>query len=195
VPQLAHLRPTSSTGEPLVDQCAPLMMKDSEPQLWQACPFCIITLRTRIGGHGTGVRLVRPRARRRACEERRAPLVGGTPDGRPAGGPGAWRGTLGRDPARRRPDAGRIRHRLGRTRSPSEVTTGYLELARIGSQLFVFGSATCDQTAAPPLFDIFATRISAQPLSSAQLVASKVDPRYTTTCSSLVLWLWSAGSA
>jgi hypothetical protein len=39
-----------------------------------------------------------------------------------------------------------------------------LELARIGSQLFVFDSATCDQTAAPPLFDTFATRLSAQPL-------------------------------
>jgi len=39
-----------------------------------------------------------------------------------------------------------------------------LELARIGSQLFVFGSSTCDQTAASPLFATFATRLSAQPL-------------------------------
>ena len=28
-----------------MDHRAPLMMKDSEPQLWQACPFCVITLR------------------------------------------------------------------------------------------------------------------------------------------------------
>ena len=40
----------------------------------------------------------------------------------------------------------------------------FLDLARIGSQLFAFGSAICDQTAAPPLLDIFATRLSAQPL-------------------------------
>src|SRR5215210_9118851 len=40
----------------------------------------------------------------------------------------------------------------------------FLELARIGSQLFVFGSSTCDQTAASPLFETFATRLSAQPL-------------------------------
>src|SRR5215212_4914839 len=40
-----------------------------------------------------------------------------------------------------------------------------LELARIGSQLLAFDSATSDQTAAPPLFDTFATRLSAQPLS------------------------------
>jgi hypothetical protein len=39
-----------------------------------------------------------------------------------------------------------------------------LELARIGSQLFVFDSATCDLTAAPDLFETFATRLSAQPL-------------------------------
>jgi hypothetical protein len=39
-----------------------------------------------------------------------------------------------------------------------------LELARIGSQLFVYDSATCDQTATPPLFDTFATRLSVQPL-------------------------------
>ena len=41
---------------------------------------------------------------------------------------------------------------------------GNLELARIGSQFFVFALAPCDQTAAPPLFDTFATRLSAQPL-------------------------------
>src|SRR5829696_5793741 len=40
-----------------------------------------------------------------------------------------------------------------------------LELARIGSQLFVFDSATCDRTATPPLFAVFDTRLSAQPLS------------------------------
>src|SRR5829696_3140465 len=40
----------------------------------------------------------------------------------------------------------------------------YLELARIGSQLFIFGSATCDQIASSPLFDTFTTRLSAQPL-------------------------------
>jgi hypothetical protein len=45
VPQLAHLKSTSSAGEPFVDHRAPLMMKDSEPQLRQACPFCTITWR------------------------------------------------------------------------------------------------------------------------------------------------------
>ena len=45
VPQLAHLKSTSSAGDPFVDHRAPLMMKDSEPQLWQACPFCTITRR------------------------------------------------------------------------------------------------------------------------------------------------------
>ena len=40
-----------------------------------------------------------------------------------------------------------------------------LELARIGSQLFVYDSATRDQTATSPLFDTFATRLSAQPLN------------------------------
>jgi putative transposase len=50
---------------------------------------------------------------------------------------------------------------------PSEASSvgERLELARIGSQLLVFDSVTCDQTAAPPLFDIFATRLSAQPLT------------------------------
>jgi hypothetical protein len=32
VPQLAHLKSTSSAGEPFVDHRAPLMMKDSEPR-------------------------------------------------------------------------------------------------------------------------------------------------------------------
>ena len=45
VPQLAHLKSTSSAGDPFVDQRAPLMMKDSQPQSWQACPLCINTLR------------------------------------------------------------------------------------------------------------------------------------------------------
>src|SRR5215210_7994268 len=45
----------------------------------------------------------------------------------------------------------------------------HLELARIGSQLFVFGSSTCDQTAASPLFETFATRLSAQPLSTSSV--------------------------
>ena len=43
--QLAHLTSTPSAGEPIVDHRAPLMMEDSEAQLWQACPFCVITLR------------------------------------------------------------------------------------------------------------------------------------------------------
>ena len=42
---------------------------------------------------------------------------------------------------------------------------GHLELARIGSQLFVFGQATYDQTAVKRLFDTFTIRLSAQPLS------------------------------
>src|SRR5215213_7687795 len=50
-------------------------------------------------------------------------------------------------------------------RRSSVCTFGHLELARIGSQLLAFDSATSDQTAAPPLFDTFATRLSAQPLS------------------------------
>ena len=33
VPQLAHLRPTSSVGDSIVDHCAPLMMKDAAPQV------------------------------------------------------------------------------------------------------------------------------------------------------------------
>ncbi len=41
---------------------------------------------------------------------------------------------------------------------------GHLELARIGWQRFAFDLATRDQTAALPSFDIFATRLSAQPL-------------------------------
>jgi hypothetical protein len=44
----------------------------------------------------------------------------------------------------------------------------YSELARIGSQLFVFGSSTCDQTAASPLFETFATRLSTQPAKKAR---------------------------
>jgi hypothetical protein len=35
VPQLAHLRSTSSAGDSISDHRAPLMMKDAEPQLWQ----------------------------------------------------------------------------------------------------------------------------------------------------------------
>src|SRR5215211_6722431 len=50
--------------------------------------------------------------------------------------------------------------------SSDEFLANFLELARIGSQLFVFGSSTCDQTAASPLFATFATRLSAQPLRS-----------------------------
>jgi hypothetical protein len=50
-----------------------------------------------------------------------------------------------------------------------------LELARIGSQLFVYDSATRDQTAAPPLFDTFATRLSAQPLSTNRLIPRGVS--------------------
>jgi hypothetical protein len=50
-----------------------------------------------------------------------------------------------------------------------------LELARIGSQLFVYDSATRDQTATPPLLDTFATRLSAQPLSLVRRV--RVDRR------------------
>src|SRR5215208_2567332 len=48
-------------------------------------------------------------------------------------------------------------------------STPYLELARIGSQLLVFDSATCDQTAAPPLFHTFTSCLSAQPLSATML--------------------------
>jgi len=65
--QLAHLKSTSSAGEPFVDQCAPLMMKESEPQFWQACPFCVITRRRhparspegyiRAAYHGSSLRL------------------------------------------------------------------------------------------------------------------------------------------
>jgi hypothetical protein len=40
-----------------------------------------------------------------------------------------------------------------------------IELARVGSQLFVFGLATYDQTAVKRLFDTFTIRLSAQPLS------------------------------
>src|SRR5215217_2238699 len=43
VPQLAHLKSTSRAGDPIVAQCASLTMKDTEPQLWQANPFCSIT--------------------------------------------------------------------------------------------------------------------------------------------------------
>ena len=45
VPQLAHLRPTSSVGDSIVDHCAPLMMKDAESQVWQAKRLCRITWR------------------------------------------------------------------------------------------------------------------------------------------------------
>jgi hypothetical protein len=45
VPQLAHLRSTSSAGDSIVDHRAFLMMKDAEPQVWQAKPFCSITWR------------------------------------------------------------------------------------------------------------------------------------------------------
>ena len=43
VPQLAHLKSTSRAGDPIVAHCATLTMKDTEPQLWQANPFCSIT--------------------------------------------------------------------------------------------------------------------------------------------------------
>jgi hypothetical protein len=43
VPQLAHLKPTSRAGDPIMAHCASLAMKDTEPQLWQANPFCSIT--------------------------------------------------------------------------------------------------------------------------------------------------------
>jgi hypothetical protein len=43
VPQLAHLKSTSSAGDPIVAHCVPLTMKDTEPQLWQSNPFCSIT--------------------------------------------------------------------------------------------------------------------------------------------------------
>ena len=41
VAQLAHLRPTSSGGESIVDHRASLMMKDAEPQVWQANAFAV----------------------------------------------------------------------------------------------------------------------------------------------------------
>ena len=43
VPQLAHLKSTSSASDPIVAHCATLTMKDTEPQLWQSNPFCSIT--------------------------------------------------------------------------------------------------------------------------------------------------------
>ena len=45
VPQLAHLRATSSEGDSIVDHRASLMMKDPEPQVWQAKRLCSITWR------------------------------------------------------------------------------------------------------------------------------------------------------
>ena len=54
----------------------------------------------------------------------------------------------------------------GRTPPGSDGYPTDLELARIGSQLFVYDSATRGQTAIPPLFDTFATSLSAQALNS-----------------------------
>jgi hypothetical protein len=45
VPQLAQFKPTSSAGGLITDHCALLMMKDPEPQLWQANSLCNITRR------------------------------------------------------------------------------------------------------------------------------------------------------
>jgi hypothetical protein len=45
VPQLAHLSSMSSVGDSIVDHRASLMMKDAEPQVWQAKRFCSITWR------------------------------------------------------------------------------------------------------------------------------------------------------
>jgi hypothetical protein len=45
VPQLAQLRSTSSAGGLGTDHCALLMMKDPEPQLWQANVLCNIARR------------------------------------------------------------------------------------------------------------------------------------------------------
>ena len=45
VPQLAQLMPTSSAGGLVPDHCALLIMKDPEPQLWQANSLCNITRR------------------------------------------------------------------------------------------------------------------------------------------------------
>jgi hypothetical protein len=45
VPQLAHLKSTSSVGGSIVDHRAPLTMKNAEPQLWQTYPFCRIAWR------------------------------------------------------------------------------------------------------------------------------------------------------
>src|ERR671911_1272176 len=58
-------------------------------------------------------------------------------------------------------------HLFGVRRKDTNEFVGlcYLELARIGSQLFVFDSATSDQTVVSPLFDTFDTHLSAQPLS------------------------------
>ena len=60
---------------------------------------------------------------------------------------------------------------------PEEGTFNYLilELARIGSQLFVLTSAACDQTASLLLFDKFATRLSAQPLKH---LALQIDEQH-----------------
>jgi hypothetical protein len=50
VPQLAHLKATASAGAPIVaDHWASLMMKDKEPQLWQAKPLFAITWRRHRG--------------------------------------------------------------------------------------------------------------------------------------------------
>ena len=45
VPQLAHLRSTSSVGDSIVAHRASLMMKDAEPHLWQAKRLCSIAWR------------------------------------------------------------------------------------------------------------------------------------------------------
>ena len=45
VPQLAHLSPTASVGDSVVENRAFLMMKDAEPQVWQAKRLCRITWR------------------------------------------------------------------------------------------------------------------------------------------------------
>jgi hypothetical protein len=44
-PQLAHLKSTSSAGGLLNGHWTPLMIKDPEPQLWQANSFCSISWR------------------------------------------------------------------------------------------------------------------------------------------------------
>ena len=44
-PQLAHLKSTSSAGGLLMGHWTPLMIKDQEPQLWQANSFATISWR------------------------------------------------------------------------------------------------------------------------------------------------------